>query len=170
MASCCRTHLSRRCCCMRPAGPRSSHLPRTRSQPACSCSWSWSFKTALSSTCLRSIPSGSGQSVEMPKGRLCRVALEREQVGEPFAMLLCATEQAFRGVDPADVEMQVVLPRVADPGMDLNAVLRNLASRVARARLRNSGGAGRIRVVRIEAHRSPVRRSAGALELQQVVG
>src|SRR3954451_12254264 len=114
MASCCRTHLSRRCCCMRPAGTRSLHLPRTRSQPACSCSWSWSFKTALSLTCLRSIPSGLRWKVEMPKGRLCRVALEREQVSESFAMLLGASEQALRGVDPADVEMQVVLPRVPD--------------------------------------------------------
>src|SRR4051812_26276946 len=116
---------------MRPAGPRSSHPLRTGSQPACFCSWSWSFKTALSLTCLRSIPSGLRQSVEMPKGRLCRVALKREQVGEPFAVLLRATEQALRGVDPADVEMQVVLPRVPDPGVDLDAVLRNLARRVA---------------------------------------
>src|SRR4051794_36612433 len=106
----------------------------------------------------------------MPKGRLCRVALEREQVGESFAMLLGATEQALRGVDPADVEMQVVLPRISDPSVDLNAVLRDLAGRVAGARLRNGGGAGRIRIVGIEAHRRPVRRSAGALELQQVVG
>src|SRR5436190_725402 len=84
--------------------------------------------------------------------------LEREQVGEPRAVFLGATEETLRGVHPPDIKVQIVLPGVADTAMELDAVLGDVPRRVAGCGLRDRGGARRVRVSGVKAHRGPVRR------------
>src|SRR3954454_9255291 len=85
-------------------------------------------------------------------------------------MLLGAAQQPLRRGHTTYIEVQVVLPGVPDPAVDLDAVLRRLSRRVACSRFGDGRCPRRIGVIRIEAHRSPVRRGPRAFDFEQIVG
>src|SRR3954447_503167 len=98
-----------------------------------------------------------------------KVSSEGEEVSETRTMFLGTAEQTLRGVHAAEIEGQVVLPRVADSAVHLDAVLGYLARGVPGARFRDGSCPRRIRVISVEAHGRPVRRRPRPLEFHEVV-
>src|SRR5207302_4264077 len=67
-------------------------------------------------------PARRGAGLRSPSRRWYREGLE-DQRGQLVEVPVGGTEEVLGGVGPADVQVQVVLPRVVDAPMDLNPVL-----------------------------------------------
>src|SRR5213083_685730 len=120
---------------------------------------------------------GPGIYLSMARGRLeTRVAsdgytgLRCDESEDLLAMPVGVAVHGFQCLRALHVEMEIVLPREADPAVDLDRLATHVARRLAHVGLRHRRGQRRVLGLRVEGPRRVIHGGVGILDAQEHLG